>query len=146
MDPYAEQLKKLFKKQAPHTVNQAIEMIDKETDFRLKPSACRAFLKKIGMKCRRCGVVPGKAMDDDQQRQAQKAKEWTIELLYLPPYLPNLNLIERLWCFVKKQVLYSKHYDRFDTFRNSINNCISDLGARFKSEMQSLMTMNFQLF
>jgi transposase len=70
-----------------------------------------------------------------------------IELLYLPPYSPNLNLIEQLWRFVKKQVLYSsKHYDRFDTFRNSINNCISDLGACFKSEMQSLMTMNFQLY
>lgn len=45
-------------------------MIDKETGIRLKPSACRAFLKKMGMKCRRCGVVPGKAMDDDKQRQA----------------------------------------------------------------------------
>jgi len=239
-------------------------MIDKETGIRLKPSACRAFLKKMGMKCRRCGVVPGKAKEDDKQRQAQqefhdnqlqpaldeakqgkrtvlfvdaahfvmgaflgmvwcfvrlllpsasgrkrhhvlgaydpitheaitvtndtyinqdvfceflekiantyadsgrpltllldnaryqkcpsvanKAKELTIELLYLPPYSPNLNLIERLWRFVKKQVLYSKHYDRFDTFRNSINTCISDLGTRFKIEMQSLMTLKFQLF
>jgi transposase len=77
---------------------------------------------------------------------ANKAKELTIELLYLPPYSPNLNLIERLWRFVKTQVLYSKYYDRFDTFRNSINNCISDLGTRFKNEMQSLMTMKFQLF
>jgi transposase len=264
IEPYTEQLKELFKKELPHTVNQAIEMIDKETGVRLKPSACRAFLKKMGMKCRRCGVVPGKAMEDDKQRQAQqefhdnqlqpildeakqgkrtvlfvdaahfvmgaflgmvwcfvrlllpsasgrkrhnvlgaydpirheaitvtndtyinqdvfceflekiatayadsgrpitlildnaryqkcqsvanKAKELTIELLYLPPYSPNLNLIERLWRFVKKQVLYSKHYDRFDTFRNSINNCISELGTRYKNEMQSLMTMNFQLF
>jgi len=28
--------------------------------------------EKMGMKCRRCGVVPGKAMDDDKQRQAQQ--------------------------------------------------------------------------
>ena len=80
------------------------------------------------------------------QSVANKAKELNIELLYLPPYSPNLNLIERLWRFVKKQVLYSKHYDHFDTFRNSINSCISDFGTRFKNEMQSLMTMNFQLF
>jgi transposase len=46
LEPYTEQLKELFKKQLPHTVNQAIEMIDKETGIRLKPSACRAFLKK----------------------------------------------------------------------------------------------------
>jgi len=264
LEPYTEQLKELFKKQLPHTVNQAIEMIDKETGICLKPSACRAFLKKIGMKCRRCGVVPGKAMEDDKQRQAQqefhdnqlqpildeakqgkrtvlfvdaahfvmgaflgmvwcfvrlllpsasgrkrhnvlgaydpitreaitvtndtyinqdvfcefldkiakayadsgrpitlildnaryqkcqsvanKAKALNIELLYLPPYSPNLNLIERLWRFVKKQVLYSKHYDRFDAFRNSINTCITELGTCYKNEMQSLMTMNFQLF
>ena len=72
LEPYTEQLKELFKKQVPHTVNQAIEMIDKETGICLKPSACREFLRKIGMKCRRCGVVPGKAMDDDKQRQAQR--------------------------------------------------------------------------
>jgi len=72
LEPYTERLKELFKKQVPHTVNQAIEMIDKETGIRLKPSACREFLRKIGMKCRRCGVVPGKAMDDDKQRQAKR--------------------------------------------------------------------------
>lgn len=30
-----------------------------------------------------------------------------IELLFLPPYSPNLNLIERLWKFVRKTCLYS---------------------------------------
>jgi len=80
------------------------------------------------------------------QSVANKAKELNIELLYLPPYSPNLNLIERLWRFVKKQVLYSRHYDRFDVFRNSINTCIGDLRTHFKNEMQSLMALNFQLF
>lgn len=77
---------------------------------------------------------------------ADKAKELGIELLYLPPYSPNLNLIERLWRFVKKQVLYSIHYDKFNAFKNSIDNCIAELGSRFKDNMQSLMTMRFQLF
>ena len=57
-----------------------------------------------------------------------------------------LNLIERLWRFVKKQVLYSTHYDNFNAFRNSINACIADLDTRFKANMQTLMTMSFQLF
>jgi len=47
-----------------------------------------------------------------------------IGLLYLPPYSPNLNLIERLWRFVKKQVLYSRHYDKFDAFKESIDNLL----------------------
>ncbi|HEY8035401.1 MAG TPA: transposase, partial [Methylobacter sp.] len=55
-------------------------------------------------------------------------------LIYLPPYSPNLNLIERLWRFVKKEVLYSTHYDKFDAFRNSIDTCIADTGYSFQSE------------
>ena len=36
----------------------------------------------------------------------QVAQSLKIELLYLTAYSPNLNLIERLWKFVKKQCLY----------------------------------------
>jgi len=35
-----------------------------------------------------------------------------IELLFLPAYSPNLNLIERLWKFVKKEALYSQYYTK----------------------------------
>ena len=31
-----------------------------------------------------------------------------IELLYLPSFSPHLNLIERLWRFVRKECLYSQ--------------------------------------
>jgi len=48
------------------------------------------------------------------------AKTLEIELVFLPPYSPNLNLIERLWKFVKKQCLYGKYYPEFDAFTNSI--------------------------
>ncbi len=41
------------------------------------------------------------------------ACELNIELLYLPSYSPNLNLIERLWKFVKKKCLYSIYYADF---------------------------------
>ena len=33
----------------------------------------------------------------------EKAEELGIELLFLPTYSPNLNLIERLWKYVKKE-------------------------------------------
>ncbi|KYC36934.1 hypothetical protein WA1_45595 [Scytonema hofmannii PCC 7110] len=45
-----------------------------------------------------------------------------IELLYLPSYSPNLNLIERLWKLVKKQCLYSKYYPEFSEFKAVISN------------------------
>ena len=71
LDPYSARLKELFEEQPPHTVNQVMEIIFEETGVRLKHSACRSFLKKIGMKCRRCGLVPGKAVDDEKQCEAQ---------------------------------------------------------------------------
>lgn len=47
-----------------------------------------------------------------------------IELLHIPPYSPNLNLIERLWKFVKKRCLWSKYYAGFDEFKTAINDCL----------------------
>src|SRR4030066_1172310 len=38
----------------------------------------------------------------------EKAQRLNIELCFLPTYSPNLNLIERMWKFVKKKCLYSK--------------------------------------
>jgi len=69
-----------------------------------------------------------------------------IDLLFLPGYSPNLNLIERLWKFVKKQCLYSEYYDSFNAFKTAIIGCITDLPTKHKDEMQSLMTLNFQTF
>ena len=264
LDGHAEQLKDVFEKRPPHTVSHAIEMIEQETGLRLQPSACRGFLHKLGLKPRRCGLEPGKALEDAEQQKAQqefhdqklqpmldeakqgrrvvlfvdaahfvmgaflgmlwcfarqllpsssgrkrynvlgaydpirheavtltndtvvnqetfcalldkiaaayaatgipitlvldnaryqkcqsvfdKAQALGIGLLYLPAYSPNLNLIERLWRFVKKQVLYSTHYSTFAAFKESIDGCLRDLGTRFKSKMQTLMTLKFQLF
>ena len=47
------------------------------------------------------------------------AKELGIELLFLPSYSPNLNLIERLWKFVKKQALNSRHHQDFQRFQEA---------------------------
>lgn len=69
-----------------------------------------------------------------------------IELLFLPPYSPNLNLIERLWKFVKKQCLYSKYYDKFEKFKAAISDCLENAFVDHESELKSLLTLNFQTF
>lgn len=66
-----------------------------------------------------------------------------IELLFLPPYSPNLNLIERLWKFVKKTCLYSEYYETFSDFKLAIQNSISKPD---KCKLSSLLTLNFQTF
>lgn len=57
-----------------------------------------------------------------------------IELLFLPPYSPNLNLIERLWRFIKKQCLYAKYYEDFAQFKQAIETCLSETGGVHKEE------------
>jgi transposase len=69
-----------------------------------------------------------------------------IELLFLPSYSPNLNLIERLWKFVKQQCLYSKYYPSFDSFKHSILSCLSSTSTSHKSKLESLLTLRFQTF
>lgn len=69
-----------------------------------------------------------------------------IELCFLPPYSPNLNLIERLWKFVKKKCLYSHYYPDFNTFKAAITDCLSQTHTTYKSELASLLTLNFQRF
>jgi transposase len=67
-----------------------------------------------------------------------------IELLYLPSYSPNLNLIERLWNFVKKKCLYSTYYADFNTFSKAISTCLDHTHDTYKAELDSLLTLNFQ--
>jgi transposase len=69
-----------------------------------------------------------------------------IELLYLPGYSPNLNLIERLWRFVRKESLDSTYYEDFARFTAAIDQCLVGLPTVHKGEMATLMTHKFQTF
>ena len=74
------------------------------------------------------------------------ARQLGIELLFLPSYSPNLNLIERLWKFMKKEALNSRHQGSFAEFRQTIDKCIDELPTIHRSSIQSLMTLKFQTF
>ena len=74
------------------------------------------------------------------------ASSFGIELLYLPGYSPNLNLIERLWRFVRKQSLDSIYYEDFARFTAAIDQCLGDLPTVHKGEMETLLTHEFQMF
>ena len=69
-----------------------------------------------------------------------------IELCFLPTYSPNLNLIERLWRFVKKQCLYSVYYPSFEPFKAAIVNCLNNTHSKHKLALDTLLTLRFQLF
>ena len=66
-----------------------------------------------------------------------------IVQLFLPPYSPNLNLIERLWKFLKKMVINTTFYPTFQGFLQAIRHFLANL-ADYKDELRSLMRHNFQ--
>jgi len=74
------------------------------------------------------------------------AASLNIELCYLPAYSPNLNLIERVWKFVKKQCLYSKYYADFTSFKAAIETCLHEMPTTHRAALDSLLTLRFQLF
>ena len=74
------------------------------------------------------------------------AQELGITLLFLPSYSPNLNLIERLWKFIKRRSLYGRYHPTFAEFRAAIEQTIAELPAQHASDLASLMTLNFQRF
>jgi transposase len=74
------------------------------------------------------------------------APQLGIELLFLPAYSPNLNLIERFWKFVKKTCLYSKYYADPLSFQKAIMECIEQAPDKHQEELASLLTLKFQSF
>jgi transposase len=76
----------------------------------------------------------------------ERASQLGIELLFLPPYSPNLNLIERLWKFVRKQCLYSKYSEHFDPFKQAISHCLAQTTGCHQVALNRLLTLEFQTF
>lgn len=67
-----------------------------------------------------------------------------IELVFLPPYAPNLNLIERFWKFFKKTVLYGHYYETFCQFKTACDDFFAELDLHHAS-LRSLLTDRFQI-
>jgi len=67
-----------------------------------------------------------------------------IQLEPLPPYCPNLNLIERFWKFFKREVLYNRYYETFGAFRDACKRFFKGLDA-FAPRLRTLLTEKFQI-
>ena len=75
-----------------------------------------------------------------------KGADLNIELVFLPPYAPNLNLIERLWRFIRKQCLYAKYYENFADFKRAIETCLAETDTKHQLALVSLLSLKFQDF
>jgi transposase len=95
--------------------------------------------------------IPVKLVMDNARYQRCKlvdaqAKALGIEIVFLPPYSPHFNLIERLWKFVKKTCLYSCYYHDFATYKQSILDCLANTNHIHKAKLKKLLNPKFQSF
>ena len=74
------------------------------------------------------------------------ARQLGIHLLFLPSYSPNLNLIERLWRFVRKQSLNSTWFESFEQFKAAIEDCLTKMATDYKQDAATLFAHQFQQF
>jgi len=76
----------------------------------------------------------------------QVAEELNINLVFLPAYSPNLNLIERLWKEAKKMIS-QKFYEGKKEFYQAISDTMEHFNApEFLTKFQTLFTTKFQVF
>jgi transposase len=67
-----------------------------------------------------------------------------IKLLFMPPYSPNLNLIERLWKFMPKTILYNRYYEKFADFKVEVMRFFNNIG-QYTDKLSTLLAKNFQI-
>ncbi|MBI1307094.1 MAG: IS630 family transposase [Bacteroidetes bacterium] len=89
-------------------------------------------------------VLDNARYNKSKQIKSFQKKHERFQFLYLPPYSPNLNLIERLWRFYRSKILHNRYYEKFNVFRDCTKLFFQNINA-FHLEMKSLFTDNFQI-
>jgi transposase len=105
------------------------------------------LLREIHRRCRKPVTI---VLDNASYHRAKVVRELAealgIELLFLPPYSPNLNLIERVWKLVKKLALNARTLSDFDAFAKSVTQTVENLETEHRDNLLTLLTPNFQDF
>lgn len=79
MDKHTTALETYFKEHPPRTVAEAQQAIKDQTGIERSPTQIQAFMKRLGMKCRKVGYVPGRSANPDKQAEQETFKTQELE-------------------------------------------------------------------
>lgn len=127
-------------------VHKVTDVLVVEAD-RINAQSCIKLWKK--QRRRHPGKTIINICDNAPYYHSNHLKEWLAEnpwckVIHLPPYAPNLNLIERLWKFLRKQVTSYNFYEHFAEFRQAILHFFKNI-KEHKQALESLLTLNFHV-
>jgi transposase len=76
---------------------------------------------------------------------AEQLQGSKIVFHFLPSYSQNLNLIERLWKFFKREILYNTYYEKFDDFLEACKGFFR-CRTKYRDRLRSLLSENFHRY
>ena len=88
-------------------------------------------------------------LDNVRYFHAKIVREWLeannhINVIYLPAYSPNLNLIERFWKYVKKNLVKNIYYKKYKVFRAKIFQFLNNVKDHYEA-LKNLMVEKFEI-
>ena len=126
---------------------QVIPVMDRKEKYLNADSVCKG-LKKIreqNQDVQQIYVILDNAAYQRCKKVKEAAKEYGIILVFLPPYSPNLNLIERFWKFLRNTLLSVYYYTYFDCFFDAVETFICTAHIHYKDKLASLLSFHFQI-
>jgi transposase len=129
-------------------VNAQTMRVVTRTDDSVNAQSTIDLLKRIRRKHRKAQTIYV-ICDNARYYHAKLVREWlesvNIVMIYLPPYSPNLNLIERLWKYFHRQVLCNRYYGKFEDFRRACEEFFAKTVPKRKRKLRRLLRDNFEI-
>lgn len=125
-------------------INQDVLLHESET---INADAILIMLKKIEIfyfKKEKIYILLDNAKYYRNKKVTEYLKTSRIEFVFLPPYSPNLNLIERLWKFMRKKVINDKYYEKFGEFKKTLTDFAEGLTCQ-RTELKQFIGTKMHL-
>lgn len=128
-------------------ISRSNEFHFETTEQRINSDFLITFFDKFSQKIvRKTVVVLDNASIHKSKFFISKSKEWEkkgLFFMYLPPYSPQLNIIERLWLEIKQRWIKPKDYGSFQTLKKAFQNVLTQIGNQFKIKYSTFKKFNY---
>lgn len=126
-----------------------LDIVPFVTEENCHKETIKVFLREVQktyFKAKRITIFLDNARYQRNYEVQEYAKELGITLSFMPPYSPNLCLIERLWKFFKKKVIKNTYHETFEQFEEFILYFFSEENwKKMKDELETLLTLSFEI-